>query len=118
MKVFSSTLEKHLPAGCSFEHAQGGFFIWLKVPIDAGPFLVWCAKRGGPGAVPAIRFRLSSLSTSYSKVAGDVTKSTNSGSALTSQALRLTIAFHDAETLAKAAEDLCTKLKTYMKETF
>ncbi|XP_077298567.1 2-aminoadipate transaminase-like isoform X1 [Arctopsyche grandis] len=117
MKVFCGILERHLPDGCSFERAQGGFFIWLKVPVDAGPFLAWCAKRGGPGAVPAIRFRLSSLSTSYSKAAGDVTKSTNSDGASTSQALRLTIAFHNSATLAKAAEDLCNKLKTYMKET-
>lgn len=114
MKVFCDTLKKNLPKGCTFQDPVGGYFVWVRVPMDATPFNQWCLKQGGPGAIPAARFRLSSLSSSYTKDSSIIVNNSDDVEHL--GVIRLTVAFHDVDTLKLAAEKFCTNLKTYMKD--
>lgn len=114
MKVFCDTLKKNLPEGCSFKYPTGGYFVWVKIPMDASPFNKWCLEQGGPGAIPAARFRLSSLASSYTKDSNVTVGESDDVEHL--GVIRLTVAFHDVDTLKLAVEKFCINLKTYMKD--
>lgn len=103
MTVFTETLRENLPKNCSFHPSEGGYFIWLTVPVDAAAFLAWCMKKGGPGAVPSARFTILSASPFN-----------NSSQKQLSNAIRFSIGFHDSKTLKTAAKDVCEKLKEYI----
>ena len=47
-------LERHMPGGATWSHPQGGYFIWLDVPVDA-PALA-DAERAGVTFVPGTDF--------------------------------------------------------------
>jgi DNA-binding transcriptional MocR family regulator len=113
MIKFCDALEKHAPKECKFSRPDGGYFVWMETPVDGGEFLKWCSKNGGPGAVPAIRFSPNSTSSSYSKNAEE-TKNVDDTKSLYSPAIRLSIGFHNVETLITAAEDLGKKLTEFI----
>ena len=63
--------------------------------FDALPFLKWCQEVHKVTAIPGARFSNHGESKNY---------------------IRVSIAFHSADTIAKAAETLCNAVTEYMKE--
>ncbi|XP_023315789.1 uncharacterized protein LOC106648635 isoform X1 [Trichogramma pretiosum] len=97
MKALCDVLDEHLPNYCSYNHPEGGYFVWIKLPedIDALPFMEWCKQVYKVMAIPGARF-------------------SNHGES--KNCIRISIAFHSAETIAKAATIMCNAITEYMRD--
>ncbi|XP_014215330.1 uncharacterized protein LOC106644386 [Copidosoma floridanum] len=90
-------LDKNLPPNCSYRYPEGGYFVWIKLQedIDALPFVKWCQEEYKVTAIPGARFSNHGKSKNY---------------------IRLSIAFHSADTIRKAVTTMCKALTEYIKK--
>ncbi|KAJ8672892.1 hypothetical protein QAD02_004153 [Eretmocerus hayati] len=97
MRTLCDTLDGNLPSNCSYRRPAGGYFVWIELPegCDADPFLKWCQERHKVLAIPGSRFSIEGKSRNY---------------------IRVSIGFHKAETIEKAARILCNAISEYNKE--
>lgn len=95
LSVLCNILDHCLPQGCSYKRPEGGYFVWIHLPLDikASNFIEWCQETFKVSAIPGIRFSYLEKSNNF---------------------LRLSISFHKKEILETATKTLCKALFNYM----
>lgn len=97
MTALCDTLSRALPKSCSYKRPSGGYFVWIHLPagVDGSEFIAWCQKQYKVSAIPGDRFSFTGEKKNF---------------------LRLSIGFHEKDTLIKASETICKALAEYLKK--
>ncbi|XP_076748600.1 2-aminoadipate transaminase isoform X2 [Xylocopa sonorina] len=97
LSVLCSVLDSHLPQCCYYQRPEGGYFVWIHLPleIDGSDFIKWCQKEYKVSAIPGMQFSYLRRSHNF---------------------LRLSIGFHGKEVLQTAAKTLCKALLEYIRK--
>lgn len=94
-EALCETLDLYLPSSCTFIKPKGGYFIWIKLPehCDGDALSDFCLKKYKVFAIRGTRFSFENKSCNF---------------------IRLSFAFHQAETLRKAGKQLCDGIVDYL----
>ncbi|XP_078052519.1 2-aminoadipate transaminase isoform X2 [Augochlora pura] len=94
LTTLCDVLNRHLPSCCSFQRPEGGYFVWLHLPLgmNGSDFIKWCQENHKVSAIPGVRFSYPGKCDNH---------------------VRLSIAFHGKEILRKASQVFCTCLLYY-----
>ncbi|CAL7944732.1 unnamed protein product [Xylocopa violacea] len=97
LSVLCSVLDRCLPQCCSYQRPEGGYFVWIHLPLDinGSDFIKWCQKEYKVSAIPGIQFSYLGRSHNF---------------------LRLSIGFHRKEVLEAAVKTLCKALLEYINK--
>ncbi|XP_043804395.1 2-aminoadipate transaminase-like isoform X2 [Apis laboriosa] len=95
LSILCNILDHCLPQGCSYKKPEGGYFVWIHLPLDikGSNFIEWCQETFKVSAIPGIRFSYLEKSHNF---------------------LRLSISFHKKEILETATRTLCKALFNYI----
>ncbi|XP_076249440.1 2-aminoadipate transaminase isoform X2 [Calliopsis andreniformis] len=98
LSVLCNVLDQYLPKSCSYKSPEGGYFVWIHLPIEinGADFVSWCQKEYKVSAIPGQRF-------------SSIGKSRNF--------LRISIGFHKKEILENGSKILCKALSSYIKDS-
>lgn len=89
-------LTKNLPPECKFLRPEGGYYVWLQLPVgtDAADFCDYSLKNHG--------------ATGFAGKFFSETKT---------NCLRMAVAYHEKSELVNAAELICTALHAYLQKS-
>nr|XP_033329689.1 2-aminoadipate transaminase-like [Megalopta genalis]XP_033329690.1 2-aminoadipate transaminase-like [Megalopta genalis] len=96
LTTLCDVLNRYLPSCCSFQRPEGGYFVWLHLPlgVNGADFIKWCQEKYGVSAIPGVRFSYTGKCHNH---------------------VRLSIGFHKKEILQTASQTLCTALLHYIR---
>lgn len=98
MKAVCALLSEKLSKKCEFKIPEGGYFIWIKFPIEINctDFNNFCKNNYGIFAIAGDRFSANGIHKNY---------------------MRITIAFHNVQVLEEAVTKLCVAFDEYQTIT-